>query len=562
MKKKSFPYLIAGAVAVICFCLFLIINHFTPIMYDDLRYGALGRTIAGIFHTQCQDYFTFNGRVFSHALAMFYSGILPKWLFNIVNALCVTVMVWLICVMAKVKVCRSLWGNVLFTLSFFLCWFVLPDQFTTLFEICGSSNYIWATIWNLSFICLYLKLRKDPSVARWQWPLICLFSFLAGTWTEFFAVAVGPAVGLSIIINKEWKPKTIIPTIAYAVGGAFDFFAPSNFARLEHESSHPALTSWAIDRFQFLLDSHLLILILAIVVLVFVATKKQHYSWRAFGREFLIPLTAFACSCAFLGIAGVNAVRAYWVIFIMIYIILIGMLDKLSVPADSPWLLIPICFMLCAVGFNFSRELKPCKQRLTAVHEMLQQSREHTLREGKYYLWNRTGSSQKAFDIPMKAYGYIPAVAIPDFYQVPEVRFVPAKPYLFLQDELPADSTLNGFPMVDNYVIFPVSAQDSAFQSLTLCYDSAPAFVLRYNIRRIVSLCKWDKIANLRLNSRPSFPLANLLFVPEQWTSTFYLDSFSSNIETVAIIETKGNTYIAISRELIQSPSFLIKYDF
>ena len=222
--------------SVIVFALYSVINWLTPLWCDDLDYGADGHTFADIFHREFHDYLYANGRIFSHTLVQLFVGMFGKALFNLVNPIMTLLMIMLLVFASGINLNtkEDRWSMFFFlSISFFLVWFVLPDQYITMFMVAGSSNYIWAAVLNLLFISAFMRfLVKDKELKNWAWVGMCILSFFAGAWMEMYSVALTPALFFCLILKRNYRNKKALVSFGlYSIGAIVVIFAPGNFVR-------------------------------------------------------------------------------------------------------------------------------------------------------------------------------------------------------------------------------------------------------------------------------------------------------------------------------------------
>ena len=189
--NRSKSYLPVWLLAVGIFVLYLILNCLTPLWCDDLDYAHEGHTLRDIFRRETFDYLHANGRIFSHSVVQFFAGILGKPVFNPVNAFLTTVLICMIpCVASNDDSSqRTLWKLfLLVSASLFLVWFVIPDQYITMFMIAGSSNYIWGCILNLLFINIFATIDECDETSRAKYGLFILLALFAGAWRAAHAL--------------------------------------------------------------------------------------------------------------------------------------------------------------------------------------------------------------------------------------------------------------------------------------------------------------------------------------------------------------------------------------
>ncbi|MBO5565468.1 MAG: hypothetical protein J5935_07635, partial [Lachnospiraceae bacterium] len=152
-QKKRAVYLIAA----VSFCAILVFNLLTPLMSDDLFYGAEVRRASGLMGLIAQEahqYMTWNGRSVVHLLLRIsLAG--PQVLFRICNAimfLCLSV-----CMYLQIRRREKYDVPVMLLVQLGL-WFFTVDPAQTLLWQTGAVNYLWGTTIILLFMTA-LRLR-------------------------------------------------------------------------------------------------------------------------------------------------------------------------------------------------------------------------------------------------------------------------------------------------------------------------------------------------------------------------------------------------------------------
>ena len=283
-----------------------VINWLTPLWCDDLDYGAAGHSFGDIAHKEVHDYFHANGRICSHSLVQVFAGMLGKPLFNLVNPIMTLLMVILLPVVSgeTIKASANKWRwFFMISLSLLLVWFVLPDQYITMFMIAGSSNYIWAAVLNLLFVYVFSQvLTKEVNVKGWQWVGVVALSFFAGAWMEMYSIAVVPALFLYLLLHKRNVNKHIIMAfVFYVVGTAIVVFAPGNFVRQGRSiGEHPTVATWFVNQLELAIRFKLVWVWLLTLTLLIIEIVKKQYFFKEFIEDVMVWLVGIIVSYVFL----------------------------------------------------------------------------------------------------------------------------------------------------------------------------------------------------------------------------------------------------------------------
>lgn len=223
-------------ILVCIYLMMLILNLLTPILADDYSY-SLGlddtkiNSFMDIINYQWWHYFNWGGRSVAHTIAQFLL-LFPKTIFNIINPLIYTCLIYLIYLHAK----GNKESNPLFLLLIHLgLWFLLPVFGQTCLWLVGSCNYLWTSVIILWFLWIYRNKESNPSIIK----LIGIFilGFLAG-WTNentsagLIVILLGYIIMQKVCSKKEKIQKIqIVGLIGTILGFLVMILAPGNFVR-------------------------------------------------------------------------------------------------------------------------------------------------------------------------------------------------------------------------------------------------------------------------------------------------------------------------------------------
>lgn len=180
--------LLAGIFLLLLFC-----THETDLVADDYRYcfsfadDSRIESLVQIFPSMAAHRETMNGRVIAHFLAQLFL-MLPKGIFNIVNALLFTALVWLIGRLA----CTDRRPGVLLLMCIFGGLWCLQPSFGQVFLwLDGAVNYLWCAVlcllWLLPWRAYWLTGR---GLSRNAAALYTLYSLIVGAYSENSTVAL------------------------------------------------------------------------------------------------------------------------------------------------------------------------------------------------------------------------------------------------------------------------------------------------------------------------------------------------------------------------------------
>ena len=216
------------AVFAAVFLLLLYCNLHTALVADDYRYcfsfsdGARMTGLSQLLPSMAAHRHSMNGRVIAHALVQLFL-MLPKPVFNVINALFFVALVRLIC--------RPALGrgehNALLAASVFGCLWVLQPEFGQVFLwLDGSVNYLWCAVFCLLWLLPWAEsflTGHEPS--RTVQILLVLSSPLVGAYSENSSVALIflalVFVALRVFFDKKRVSHWMLLAPVLALGGFF-----------------------------------------------------------------------------------------------------------------------------------------------------------------------------------------------------------------------------------------------------------------------------------------------------------------------------------------------------
>ena len=220
-SRTAAVLVLAGIFLLLFFC-----THETDLIADDYRYcfsyadDSRMESIAQIFPSMAAHRQTMNGRVVPHFLVQLFL-LLPKGVFDLVNAAVFTALVWLIGFTAG----RGTRPNALLLLCVFGClWLLQPDFGQVFLWLTGSINYLWCGVlcllWLLPWAGYYLAGRCPSKLTRIAF---VLFSFPIGAYSENGTVAMVAMALLFLLLlwleRKQTPPLWMLLSLAVMLAG-------------------------------------------------------------------------------------------------------------------------------------------------------------------------------------------------------------------------------------------------------------------------------------------------------------------------------------------------------
>ena len=183
---------------LILFCLaffaqMFLCTHWTDLIADDYRYcfsyadDTRIESVAQIFPSMQAHRQSMNGRVVPHFLVQLFL-MLPKGIFDAVNALFFVLLIWLL---HELAVGKGLPNPVLACMFFFALWAFQPDFGQVFLWLTGAVNYLWCGVFSLLWLLPLVKsFRDDWAPGKALTALYVVFSFPVGAYSENGTVAL------------------------------------------------------------------------------------------------------------------------------------------------------------------------------------------------------------------------------------------------------------------------------------------------------------------------------------------------------------------------------------
>lgn len=238
-----------AALIVCMFLLMLLGNFLTPYSVDDWTYmhsfatGERITDLGDIFPSMAAHAQFVNGRLFAHFWVQLFL-LLPKAVFNIVNALVFTGSVVLLARLAQRGEERN---NLFLLMSFCAVWVFVPAFGQVFFWLDGACNYGWGCAAGLAFLAPYIRLfERDTQKRPVFWLLWMLMGFYTGAYLENVAIS---AIFLSLLLlvgrrclrKKKNGSLPYLPVLAAAGGFLFMLLCPAESAKTGADRTLAAL---------------------------------------------------------------------------------------------------------------------------------------------------------------------------------------------------------------------------------------------------------------------------------------------------------------------------------
>lgn len=519
--------------------LFYCISTQIPIVLDDCGYGS-AKTLKAIIAYQSSDYLHLNGRVFAHGIGQLFSGILGKGVFDVFSSFVFLGLIWL--VVWHVNKESNNWF--FFTLVMALLWFFYPDQYTTMGMIAGSMNYLWASAVLLLFLFLFFKC-DTCSFSKLGFVLFCGYSFLAGAWSEMYAVCVGPALLLLLLMNrKRLNRQEVVSFVLFGLGAVFMVFAPGNFVRLNMVTGgeRASLSTYFLNVVCEVLRSPLIWIWLITGLLVLVAKFKRYITFKDFLRENVFWLSAIVFSLLFIWISAASWPRTFFAVYTFSFIVLV---KSLSLIPLKQWIQVMIVSMVwISVIFDFTHEKKVCLYNRNILDNLIQEVRNHP--EKDCFSFAKMNHSRRAIgnDVLREEEKNWRVRSFCNFYGIPHVfSVIPEEVF----EACNATNQHEALFRLDNYYVCQVEKRS---QSIMLVWNESPCYVIHSKPKRLFAAMGFKKMGKRWYESANELFLGKLLLEKVENVSSVHHQPPDADFELFGYYLTNGRLYLYFPKEL------------
>ena len=239
---------------LILFCLaffaqMFLCTHWTDLIADDYRYcfsyadDTRIESVAQIFPSMAAHRQSMNGRVVPHFLVQLFL-MLPKGIFDAVNALFFVLLIWLL---HELAVGKGLPNPVLACMFFFALWAFQPDFGQVFLWLTGAVNYLWCGVFSLLWLLPLVKsFRDDWAPGKALTALYVVFSFPVGAYSENGTVALVAMWLAFALVDWIWfkhRPALwkILALAAMLAGFAYMMSAPAETVNKSAEMTFSVL---------------------------------------------------------------------------------------------------------------------------------------------------------------------------------------------------------------------------------------------------------------------------------------------------------------------------------
>ena len=329
----SFPWLLFLMIVFIGMAGLQLFDTIT--LSDDLLYHFIWQqdeaspiqsltTFSDLISSQWTHYHVTNGRWVVHTLAQAFLSFTPPAVYQVINALLFTVMLYL----ASQLMVDSKHRLFSMVLMCFLLFVVVADIKTTMLWSMGSFNYLWVCVATLSFLLWLRHVRHSDKHIHW---LLSPLSILVGSSHE--AIALPLSITLTVYAVTELRKDRLYPQILYILwyvaGMLVCLLSPGIWQRADGDITLLSrMISGAVNIFFNMKTTWLLIFTLAVMfykrrecLKIAVITHRYHY----------------LCLLLALGIVAVCGTNLERVVFYADFISMLLLVDLWSDQFSARW---------------------------------------------------------------------------------------------------------------------------------------------------------------------------------------------------------------------------------
>lgn len=483
--------------------LYAILNYLTPLVADDCGY-SMSHTLKTVLMSQWHEYFRWSGRFFAHSTASVMGGVIGKSVFNVLNAMMTGLFVVLLARCADRE--RQFGSVVSIVVAAVLVWFCLPDQYITQFMIAGSCNYIWASVINLLFICLFFNRLNAPFQKKYLILFgIGMFAFLAGAWSEMYSICVIPALFVWLLSHrKQYTKMQMTCFVLYVLGAVFLVLAPGNMQHyflLNDEETHIKLTTRIVNSIVFVGKSPLPWLWLAIVLLKVLQKKSDFWINNIF------YIIAISVSVLFTMVSGASYSRTFYAVYVLTFVLLLKLLPDIG----NKWLKVCVVTVIAvSIGVDFVHETRVMSSKKQAIDKLI-----CSMPDNEMLPWTGQGVSRKS--ITKNVLSWRPNNwknrAFCHYYDKPSFGLIPQEVYDAIIEKNVCETNYT-----DNYCI--VCNDTGHVQRMKITYSDEDLWSWPSKVARLI----WPSMIDRYYLSPEDVPLHQLFLKQHQGVETTFVN--------------------------------------
>lgn len=394
---------------LLIFISMLALNFLTPLLADDYSYGLnlANKKLTGIvdiFNYQMWHYFNWGGRTVAHTFAQTFL-MFPKAIFNIINSLMYTGLVYLIYLHGQLNRKENKKKSYLILLIHLILWFIIPVFGQSFIWLIGSCNYLWTTVIVLYFLLLF---RKNEHESKW-YKVVAMFiiGLLAGWTNENTSVGLIVILLSTLIIDKittkKWNlTKTkVAGIIGSLIGFILMICAPGNYVRnAEFKDDTFIIVKFIKRAIDITGNAEIYILPLIITIIILISLKIYHK--KKIEKE-VTPFILGGFAATYSMVASPTFPERAWTGVIVYFVVAIVILvyDFEKIHRIYKFILVDLCIILSIIFIgeylNTARDINALRATWTEREKVIEKSNKNQIY--KFYRYETTNNKNPAYGL-------------------------------------------------------------------------------------------------------------------------------------------------------------------
>lgn len=395
---------------LLIFISMLALNFLTPLLADDYSYGLnlANKKLTGIidiYNYQIWHYFNWGGRTIAHTFAQTLL-MFPKAIFNIVNSIIYTCLVYLIYLHGKLnRREKNSRNSYLILLIHLILWFIIPVFGQSFIWLIGSCNYLWTTVIVVYFLLLF---RKNEKENKWYKIIIMfLIGILAGWTNENTSAGLIVILFSTLIIDKittkKWNlTKTKVAGIVGSlIGFVLMICAPGNYVRNAAFKDDTFIIIKFIKRaIDITGNAEIYILPLIIAIIILISLKIYHK--KKIEKE-VTPFILGGFSATYSMVASPQFPERSWtgVIVYLIIALVILVYDFEKIHRIYKFILVDLCMILSIIFIgeylNAARDINNLRNTWNEREKIIEKSNKNQI--FKFYRYETTNNKNPSYGL-------------------------------------------------------------------------------------------------------------------------------------------------------------------
>lgn len=359
MKRNSFILLFFASAII------FVLTYLQPYtLSDDVLYQCIWRhftdepfvpirTFGDVIQSQIIFYQALIGRTFVHVVAQTFLGLLNKPIFNIANAIVFGITAWL----AAKYVSRKKITTLTITMVLFVMMVMIPGFTDNYLWVEGSFNYLWVSLYILTFILLFEN-KKGKRATAIDYILSPLVLFLG--WThEAMALPLSLSlIGYCIIKRHTIARSAALPYIIwFSIGAFLCSFAPSTIMRASVEGESPVMMIVTKTALGLYSCTQLRTVWLLVIVMIYAYRKRREvFVWHI--RRYGYLYSSAVLSIGIIFASGVTQLRVcygaeFFAMLLVITLLIRLGIDRYSKPLTIAMTAITVIIMIPGIYYSY-----------------------------------------------------------------------------------------------------------------------------------------------------------------------------------------------------------------